>query len=182
MVPASFTEDLAAARAREQAREQRRQQQRWKGHYSREAILDALRRWAAHHDKAPSRRDWSPAADPEHIWPRADKVAEVFGPLAQADGRRWFVHERCDPCACWDYSPERDGMRPFTPEHGCHHGDNGYWAGTSGWQYALELAGLSPRGPRDHTATASGVAAHGRNRQMVTGGAADQYPQVFQVS
>jgi len=73
-------------------------------------------------------------------------------------------------------------MRPFTPEHGCHHGDNGYWAGTSGWQYALELAGLSPRGPRDHTATASGVAAHGRNRQMVTGGAADQYPQVFQVS
>jgi hypothetical protein len=45
------------------------------------------------------------------------------------------------------------------------------------WVEALRQAGFSPYGPLDHNATAK--VELGRNRQMVTGGVADQKPQIF---
>jgi hypothetical protein len=151
---------------------------------TREDMLDALRRWAQLHDsKAPSRADWSPARDPERHWPRSDRVAALFEAEACERGIRYFHHTRCPDCKC---GPNRhwriDGGQEFCEgcfdcDGECPHGQQGDWVGPSGWQYALQLAGLQVRTGGDHHATA---AQHlGRNRQIVTGGADDVHPQHF---
>lgn len=154
-------------------------------HDRRQWMLDALSRWAELHDGlAPARADWSQSRDPGRKWPRADQVAAFFEAEAEERGERRFVPERCDGCSC------RSG-RHYRNEEGreicdgcfdcrgcCPHGDAGEWVGPSGWQYALQLAQLEVRTGGDHHATAAQTL--GRNRQMVTGGVADQFPQHFQ--
>lgn len=152
---------------------------------TRQWMLDELRRWAATHDgAAPSRADWSKSRDPDRHWPRSTRVAELFEGEAMDTGQRWFTKERCENCECAT-------GRHYRNEHGaefcegcfdclgeCPHGDNGEWHGPSGWRYALQLAGLEVRTGADMRATPARTL--GRNRQMVTGGAADQRPQHFQ--
>jgi hypothetical protein len=54
---------------------------------------------------------------------------------------------------------------------------NDHWAGFSGWEYALHLAGLSQRTGGDQAASRSQKQRFGRNRQMVTGnGFSDSAP------
>ncbi len=153
---------------------------------TRERILAALKQWADTHDGlAPSRADWSKGRDPERRWPRSDRVAEVFEAEAREAGVRYYAFERCDRCTCedganhWHRDDEQifcDGC--FDCRGQCPHGDVGEWRGPSGWQYALQLAGLAVRTGGDLHATAARTL--GRNRQMVTGGVADIRPQVFE--
>ena len=149
-------------------------------------ILDALGRWAGTHDGvAPSRADWSRDRDPDRLLPRSDRVNKLFEDEAKRRGVRRYVYPsgRCSGCDCQTHEH-------FTSESGdvlcmgcfdCHgrcpraHGE---WVGPTGWQFALQLAGLEVRTGGDHHATASKKL--GRNRQMVTGGVADQHPQHFQ--
>jgi len=150
----------------------------------REHILDALRRWADQHDgRAPSRADWSQTRDPDREWPRATKVAELFEREAGAAGVRYRRPRRCEGCSCTSGTHWRndtgdtfcDGC--FDCLGRCPRGDEGELVGPSGWQYALQLAGLEPRTGGDLHATAA--QRLGRNRQVVTGGVADVHPQRF---
>jgi hypothetical protein len=150
----------------------------------RQWMLDELARWASLHDGlAPARADWSAARDPNRRWPGADGVAELFEAEAKALGLRRFVTERCDNCRCRSGRHYSNGQGSefcngcFDCLGQCPHGDNGEWVGPSGWQYALQLAGFTVRtGGDQHATTAQSL---GRNRQMVTGGAVDQFPQYF---
>jgi hypothetical protein len=151
----------------------------------RQWMLDALARWAGLHDGlAPAHADWSAARDPDRRWPRADRVIELFEAEARQLGLRRFVPERRENCRCRSGRHYNNGQGSefcdgcFDCRGECPHGQNGEWAGPSGWQYALQLAGLEVRTGGDQHATAA--QALGRNRQMVTGGAADQFPQHFQ--
>jgi hypothetical protein len=115
----------------------------------RRVVIDALIRWAASHGGlAPTKRDWSRERDPDQHWPRSRSVSQRFVVEAEEAGVRWFE---------W-------------------HG--GQRHGPSGWQYALQLAGLEVRTGGDSQATAAQTL--GRNRQMVTAGAADAHPQYFE--
>ena len=147
-------------------------------------MLDELRRWAdTHGGVAPSRADWSAARDPGRAWPRSERVATLFQREAVLDGVRKPIYARCDICQC------REG-RHYTNDAGhsmwigcfdcrgeCPHGGPDGYSGPTGWQYALQLAGLDVRTGGDHHATSAQKL--GRNRQMVTGGVADQHPQRF---
>jgi hypothetical protein len=44
---------------------------------------------------------------------------------------------------------------------------------------AYSAARRATRAPGDHEAMPSGMKHHGPNRQMVTGGVANQHPQIF---
>jgi hypothetical protein len=115
----------------------------------RRVVIDALIRWAASHGGlAPTKRDWSHERDPDRRWPRSKSVSQRFVSEAEEASVRWF--ER------------RDGQRH----------------GPSGWQYALQLAGLEVRTGADSQARAAQTL--GCNRQMVTAGAADIHPQYFE--
>ena len=117
--------------------------------HPRRAVIDALKRWAASHGGlAPTKRDWSRERDPDRHWPRSESVSERFAIEAEEAGVRCFERH------------------------------NGQWHGTSGWQYALQLAGLEVRTGGDSHATAAQTL--GRNRQMVTAGAAEVHPQYFE--
>lgn len=154
------------------------------GNNQRQWMLDELSRWAAMHSgRAPARADWSSQCDPDREWPRATRVAAYFETEARNAGLRYFVAERCDPCQCGtdrhyiNDTGEMVCMGCFDCRGECPHGDMGHWAGPSGWAYALQLAALELRTGGDHHATAAQQL--GRNRKMVTGGAADQHPQHF---
>ena len=125
----------------------------------RQWMLDELRRWASlHGGRAPRQKDWSKENDPDRAWPRWDGVANFFEREARSNGIRYWVDERCAPdCPC---SSDRhyknvagevfcDGC--FDCLGHCPHGDNGHWIGPSGWQYALQLAGLDVRRSVDRT-------------------------------
>ena len=148
-------------------------------HDERQWMLDALARWAAEHGgTAPSRTDWSKDRDPDRRWPRRSKVDEFVRREAEDAGLRLFVHERCDHCSCTTaHAAGPKCLGCFDCNGHCPHGTNGEWEGPSGWKYALQLAGLDVRHGGDHHATRA--QALGRNRQLVTGGAADQHPQHF---
>lgn len=153
---------------------------------SRDGILDALRVWAQLHDgKAPSRADWSRSRDPERRWPRSDRVNEIFEKEARRQGVRALQPTRCTGCTCGasrHWRRENDGEvlceGCFDCDGECPHGHQGERIGPSGWQYALQLAGLQVRTGGDYQATAAQQL--GRNRQMVTGGTANVHPQNFQ--
>jgi hypothetical protein len=113
-------------------------------------LIDELNRWASlHRGRPPRQKDWTERADPEREWPRWVKVAAFFEAEALEKGVRYFVHEpeRCAPdCAC---STNRHVRRDEGGFHciGCfdclgHCPYGGHWVGPSGWQYALECAGL----------------------------------------
>jgi hypothetical protein len=60
----------------------------------------------------------------------------------------------------------------------CFHGSGCQLPEMSPWQYAVEIiGGLQLRTGGDQHATRSERAKYGRNRQMVTGGAADVHPE-----
>lgn len=154
-------------------------------HDRREWMLSRLADWAeTHGGHAPSQADWSAARDPERRWPRADAVIEFFTDEARAVGARRFADARCEPCICSHgrhyRNDEGDSLCVgcFDCMGSCPHGTNGEWVGPSGWEYAMQLARLSVlRGDEYHATPAQSL---GRNRQMVTGGVADQWPQRFE--
>jgi hypothetical protein len=119
----------------------------------RQWMLDELARWASlHGGQAPRQADWSKANDPDRQWPRWDKVKELFEAEALDKGVRYFVDERCAPdCACSHGRHYSNGEGDsfcdgcFDCRGHCPHGPVGQWVGPSGWQYALELAGLEGR-------------------------------------
>lgn len=160
--------------------------------WTRHLVVAAIQRWAAEHDGLPPRvSDWTPAGDPRSLWPRSSRVKEMFAPMAEASGMRHWV-PGTGSCPCWCHQPNygymeihasddlgRTWSRPAEPgELDCAcasrcagEGTGGYWAGLSGWEYAVYLAGHEPRRGNDHHATRSMKNAFGRNRQIVTGGA-----------
>jgi hypothetical protein len=55
----------------------------------RQWILDELTRWASVYDGlAPRQLDWSKGNDPNHQWPRWDRVADLFEGEAVEKGLR----------------------------------------------------------------------------------------------
>jgi hypothetical protein len=168
------------------------------GRYAPHRVVLALEEWSAAVGRAPFATDWTKKHDPAGLWPRSAKVREIFGVLAVVAGARKPIIRRCHCCptreeldaeaarahALWDELCQREEAagRPvrwhwleayywdvWTPEDGCRH-EHDEWEGPSGWVFALSLAGLEPPSPRERMATPSGLAAHGRNRQMVTAG------------
>jgi hypothetical protein len=117
----------------------------------RQWLLDELARWASlHAGRAPRQADWSKASDPHNEWPRADRVKEFFEREARERGIRYFEHRRCsENCACstGQHYTNSEGVTIcdgcFDCKGHCPHGTEGDWVGPSGWQYALELAGLA---------------------------------------
>lgn len=182
----SFSEDLAIARAAAARLRARTVRDRWRN-ASTESMIEALRRWSdLHGGQAPRRRDLTVKADPDHRFPRTDKVSKAFEALAHEDGARSVV--RCSGCAhCGERRCPRCGQIRFATEGGdfCSncgasledvawkrwggHCDRDVIEGMSGWEYALHLAGLSLRTGGDGHATAAQKDRLGRNRQMVTG-------------
>jgi len=153
--------------------------------HPRRVVIDALTRWAASHGGlAPTKRDWSRERDPDRHWPRSESVSERFAIEAEEAGIRWFEPEQCENCTCIterryiDHRAQELCMGCWECKGSCPHGHNGQWHGPSGWQYALQLAGLEVRTGGDSHATAAQTL--GRNRQMVTAGAADAHPQYFE--
>ena len=151
----------------------------------RRVVIDALKRWAASHGGlAPTRGDWSHERDPDHHWPRSRSVSQRFVVEAEEAGARWFGHNQCENCTCVTDRRyiDRTGREACTGcwecQGRCPCGYGGQWHGPSGWQYALQLAGLDVRTAADSRATAAETL--GRNRQMVTAGAADAHPQYFE--
>jgi hypothetical protein len=151
----------------------------------RRRVIYTIQRWAASNGGlAPTKRDWSRARDPDHHWPRAATVSQMFVLEAIEAGVRWFEPERCKKCTCVtdrryiDHTGQEACTGCWECQGRCPRGRKGQWHGPSGWQYALQLAGLDVRTAADSQATAAQTL--GRNRQMVTAGAADIHPQYFE--
>lgn len=179
----SLAADLEATRSRLTEPKPRRQ-------WSDDEILAALRRWAAlHAGLAPSRAEWTSNPD----WPSAETVNARFLPRAVEAGARREVRTPCDcppvvlrcgePLYTEPYvsearvdmgCPEGFCTGHEEPLHGPDSSRHWAWEGLSGWQFAIELAGLEVRRT---AATASERSRFGRNRQMVTGdGLSDRLP------
>jgi len=77
----------------------------------------------------------------------------------------------------WEPAADPDGTWPRATFVIRIFRDDARTAGVSPWAYALGRAGLAVRTPKD--ALAKNAVRLGRNRQMVTGGAVNQRPQIF---
>jgi hypothetical protein len=130
--------------------------------------------WAPHRDdpEHQARRAWHEA---QHLRRLAD------GRLESSQGTRGGMEAvaRWEPTAA--ESAELEGLAaspdPVPYCEDCFHGSGCRPADMSNWQYAVEvIGGLQLRRGGDHAATRSRRADFGRNRQMVTAGAADAYP------
>jgi hypothetical protein len=115
----------------------------------RQWMLEALNRWTRQHRRPPRQRDWSKAQDPDRGWPRWNRVAELFEAEAIEKGLRYFRSERCaGNCPCSFGRHYSNGLGDdfcdgcFDCLGHCPHGPTGEWIGPSGWQYALQVAGL----------------------------------------
>lgn len=94
---------------------------------------------------------------------RIDEVAARWTPTAAEHGEIEAAHNSPDP-------------GPYCEE--CFHGSGCRPPDMSYWQYAVEeIGGLRVRSGGDYAATKSRRSEFGRNRQMVTAGAADVYPE-----
>lgn len=79
----------------------------------------------------------------------------------------------------WDPSDVEVGPDPGPYCQECFHGSGCRPADMTPWQYAVEMIGGLPlRTGGDFHATRSERDRYGRNRQMVTAGAADVYPEL----
>jgi hypothetical protein len=103
----------------------------------RQWMLDELRRWALRNGGlAPRKKDWSKEHHPDRLWPRSDRVTELFEGEALAAGVRRWVDRRCaSDCPC-------SSNRHYTNDAGealcdgcfdclghCPHGSVGHWVG-----------------------------------------------------
>jgi hypothetical protein len=125
--------------------------------------------------------------DPEHRARRAWHEVQSWkrledGRLESSQGSRGLM----EAVARWEPSAEEDAdyeALKNTPEPGlycldCFHGSGCQPPEMSPWQYAVEvIGGLQVRTGGDHHATRSERNHFGRNRQMVTAGAADVHPE-----
>lgn len=127
------------------------------------------------------------ANDPEHIarfrWREVQSLQRLAdGRLESSQGSRGQM----EAVARWE--PSAEEVAEFealknNPDPGpycldCFHSDGCQPPEMFPWQYAVEvLGGLQLRTGGDHHATRSERARYGRNRQMVTAGAADVHPE-----
>jgi hypothetical protein len=137
-----------------------------------------LSRWAPHLD------------DPEHQARRAWHDARALtilpdGRVEQSQASNRLGSKIDEVAARWDATQEeRDEIEALlaAPEpepycEDCFHGGGCRPADMGYWQYAVEvIGGLQLRQGNDFAATRSRRSEFGRNRQMVTAGAADTYP------
>lgn len=125
---------------------------------------------------APCRQDPEQQArvawhEAQHARKAADGKLE--SPAVSILGSRVEVVERWEPKE-FELGPDPG---PYCAE--CFHGSGCRRADMSLWHYAVEeIGGLTPRSGGDFHSTPSGLAAYGRNRQMVTAGVADVHPEV----
>lgn len=114
-----------------------------------------------------ARRAWHEA---KHARKAADGKLE--SPAVSILGSRVEVVERWEPSE-FELGPDPG---PYCAE--CFHGSGCRPPDMSPWGYAVEvIGGLQRRTGGDHHATRSRRDEFGRNRQMVTAGAADVYPE-----
>jgi hypothetical protein len=125
--------------------------------------------------------------DPDHLarlrWREVQSVKRLAdGRLESPQGRRGQMEAvvRWEPNA--DEAAEIEALQN-SPDPGqycldCFHGSGCQPPEMSPWQYAVEvIGGLQLRTGGDQHATRSERAQYGRNRQMVTAGAADVHPE-----
>jgi hypothetical protein len=124
---------------------------------------------------APCRGDDEQAA--RMLWHRAQHAT------ATSDGRLertvpLILGSRVEIVERWEPHEVELGPDPGPYCDECFHGNGCRPPDTSAWQYAVEvIGGLTLRSGGDFHATRSRRAEFGRNRRMVTGGAADAYPE-----
>ncbi|HMJ02284.1 MAG TPA: hypothetical protein VK506_05045 [Conexibacter sp.] len=182
----SFAQDLVDARVAWFAAVERRRRERspwFKRRFEskeeeREAYLEALRSWGLATDgEGPARADWSATRDPYGHWPRSERVAHAF---RWCDCEQSRVDRMITVPISWDDPTLTPELRASL-ELGYAYAwtDNPAYPKEctcpSGWQRAIDTAGLAPSTGRNRT-TRSELSRHGRNRQMVTAGVADARP------
>jgi len=130
---------------------------------------------------------WAPHRDdPEQVARRAWHEAQYLrrladGRIESSAGSRGNMEAvaRWEPTAAESAELEELAASPDPGPYceDCFHGSGCRPADMSRWKYAVEMiGGLTLRRGSDSAATKSRRAEFGRNRQMVTAGAADAYP------